>query len=86
MYESLDDFFTGETWIVLHPDDQARLLRALDLIVRSPDFSPARLGDYLDRMHGQDSDPQAFEESKASYIQLSETIWKYLKARGEIAL
>jgi hypothetical protein len=58
MYESLDNFFTVNTWVVLHPDDQARFFRALNVIVRSPGFSPAKLGDYLDRQHGQDSDTQ----------------------------
>jgi hypothetical protein len=80
MYEAIDEFFTVNTWDLLASDDQARFFRALNVIVRSPDFSLAKFGDYLDKQHGQNAATDTFEEDKASYMLVAEAIWKYLKA------
>jgi len=49
MYEALDAFLAVETWDSLRSEDEERFFRALDRIVRRPEFNAEKMGDYLMR-------------------------------------
>lgn len=47
MYSALDNFLAVDTWHTSHSYDLERFHKALDRMVREPDFNPDRMGEYI---------------------------------------
>jgi hypothetical protein len=86
MYQALDSFLEEESWTSHHWSDEGRFFRALDKIVRNPEFKPVEMGDYLERAYrrqfGEKADPDQIENLKNSYIATAETVRLFLMATG----
>jgi hypothetical protein len=80
MYEVLDDVLHVETWHTMHPLDVERFFRALDRIVKQPNFNPDDMGAYI---RAKVSDP-ALDYAVARLVSDAAVVRDYLKAIGAI--
>jgi hypothetical protein len=87
MYQALDSFLEEESWTSHHWSDEERFFRALDKIVRNPEFRPVEMGDCLERAYrrqfGEKADPGQIENLKNAKIAAAETVRRFLAATGK---
>jgi len=84
MYEALDPFLDRDTWHTLHPTDQWQFFASLDRIIRLPDFSLVRMGEYIAIRFGIVGDEHPCNSAKDQCVEWAGVIHRYLQGVGQI--
>ena len=87
MYEALDDFLEVDTWDSFHWADDERFFRALDTIIRDPNFNTRDMAAYIiqkgiDRW-GLKPHSETLNAVKDNCVRNAEIIRRYLKALNQ---
>ena len=78
-----------QTWHSRHPNDEERFFRALETVVRNPEFNADRLGEYMDEKRANGELAQAnlieevYEKARDHYVAAAWTVVGYLHATGQ---
>jgi hypothetical protein len=84
MYEALDSFLNISTWYTRHYFDEERFFRALDQIVRNPEFNADRMGEYIAQRQSETLTEDALDRARADYVAAAWAVRSYLEAIGHI--
>jgi len=84
MYEAFDKFLAVETWYTAHPLDEKRFFKALQPVVRSAEFSPEAMGDYMrQKTQPPNNQENPYDDAIGHYVSAAWAVKEYLEATGE---
>lgn len=89
MYEAFDSFLRRNNSHTLHALDEEGFFRALDTVVRDPQFNADRFGEYVDQKRENGDSAQAnltseaYEHARDHYVAAAWAVHTYLRTTGQ---
>jgi hypothetical protein len=84
MYEVFDPYLKTDTWHTSHPLDDQRFFRALNEVVKNPNFNPDEMGRYMreQKKVSRDDNTNPFNSVIDDRVSNAWAVKEFLEANG----